>query len=59
MLDRQKTVEGGSSAGAIYGHATDSALLLAAGLMQLLVNKMAFLLLPFDTNYFGIPEIIP
>lgn len=28
---------------AIYGHAIDSALLLAVGLMQLPVNKMAFL----------------
>lgn len=55
----QGAAEGGSYADAIYGHTTDSALLLAAGLMQLLVNKMAFLLLPFDTNYFGIPENIP
>lgn len=39
--------EGGRYAGAIYGHTTDSASLLAVGLMQLLVNKMAFLLLPF------------
>lgn len=43
----EEAAGGGRCADAIYGHTTDSALLLAAGLMQLLVNKMAFLLLPF------------
>lgn len=43
----QGAAEGGSCAYAIYGHTTDSASLLAAGLMQLLVNKMAFLISPF------------
>ena len=42
-MRRRLKREEGESCAAIYGHTTDSASLLAVGLVQLPVNKMAFL----------------